>query len=87
VTTSKIAIVGDHNPELLSHAALDEAVSRLPYGITAQWVATDEVDDGSAQLRGVDGIWVAPGGPYRSFEGALGAIRHARETGTPLFGT
>ena len=34
-----------------------------------------------------DGIWVAPGSPYRSEIGAIEVIRLARERGIPLFGT
>lgn len=40
-----------------------------------------------ARLAVFDGVWIAPGSPYRSMEGALGAIRYARERGVPLVGT
>jgi CTP synthase (UTP-ammonia lyase) len=70
-----------------THRALDEAASRLPHGITVEWTATDELADPAARLGDVDGVWVAPGSPYRSLEGALGAIRLAREAGIPLLGT
>jgi CTP synthase (UTP-ammonia lyase) len=33
------------------------------------------------------GLWCVPGSPYRSMEGALLAIRHARESGVPFLGT
>ena len=85
--TPRVAVVGDHDPGLPTHAALDHAVKRLPYGITTVWVATDELTDPATRLAGVDGIWVAPGSPYRSAEGALAAIRHARQRHVPLFGT
>ena len=84
----RIAIVGDHDPNQLTHAALDLAAARLPHGIQAGWVATEELAaNAAARLTGVDGLWIAPASPYRSFEGALGAIRHARERGIPLLAT
>ena len=43
--------------------------------------------DAVEKLAEFDGIWVAPGMPYRNAEGVLGAIRHARLTLTPFLGT
>jgi CTP synthase (UTP-ammonia lyase) len=83
-----VAIVGDHDRSKPSHVAVDRACARLRNGVTAAWVPTEElVPDPTNRLVNVDGIWVAPGSPYRSFEGAIGAIRLARERGIPLFGT
>jgi CTP synthase (UTP-ammonia lyase) len=47
---------------------------------------TDELHD-AAQLAGFDGLWCVPASPYRSMEGALLGIRHAREQGVPFLGT
>src|SRR5690606_34825706 len=33
------------------------------------------------------GVWCVPGSPYRSMDGALGAIRWTREHGVPFLGT
>ena len=41
----------------------------------------------TADLTWADGVWIAPGSPYRSFEGALEAIRYARTNDVPLLGT
>jgi CTP synthase (UTP-ammonia lyase) len=83
-----IAVVGDHNPGSHKHAALDQAIARLPHGVTAAWLPTEELAaDPAGRLAGRDGVFVAPGSLYRSLDGALGAIRHARESGLPLFGT
>jgi CTP synthase (UTP-ammonia lyase) len=83
-----IAVVGDHNPGAPAHAALDQALARLPYGVTAAWLPTEELaSDPARALAGRDGVLVAPGSPYRSLDGALGAIRHSRESRLPLFGT
>jgi len=38
-------------------------------------------------LESFAGFFVAPGSPYRSIDGALHAIRHAREHARPLLGT
>jgi CTP synthase (UTP-ammonia lyase) len=37
--------------------------------------------------EGFDGLWCVPGSPYASMEGALNAIRQARESGLPFLGT
>jgi CTP synthase (UTP-ammonia lyase) len=82
-----LAVVGDHNPSLPTHVALDRAAERLPHIAAVEWVSTEELTEPAPRLAGFDGIWVAPGSPYRSDEGALAAIRHARQNGTPLYGT
>ena len=38
-------------------------------------------------LREFDAVWCVPASPYADMDGALGAIRHARETGMPFLGT
>jgi len=83
----RIAVIGDHDPQRSSHAALDEALSHVPFGITATWIATDELAHLPERLADVDGLWIAPGSPYRSFDGALRAIRYARERNVPLVAT
>jgi len=50
-------------------------------------VATDVLAADPDRLARLDGVWLAPGSPYRSLDGALLAIRHARERGVPLVGT
>jgi CTP synthase (UTP-ammonia lyase) len=53
-----------------------------------EWVATDTVgDDPATRLGRYAGLWIAPASPYRSMDGALAAVRHARERGVPLVGT
>ena len=50
------------------------------------WIPTESV--GTTQsLAEFDGFWCVPGMPYRSAEGAMRAIRHARMTRTPFLGT
>jgi CTP synthase (UTP-ammonia lyase) len=84
---ASIFVIGDHDPAMRSHATLDQVLEHLPHGITASWLATDTIGDPATRFTESDGLWIAPGSPYRSFEGALRAIRYAREHGLPLLGT
>jgi CTP synthase (UTP-ammonia lyase) len=83
----RIAVVGDYQPEAVAHRALPEALklsaAKLGEEVVPEWVATDKV----GSLHEFAGIWVAPGSPYVSLEGALAAIRFARESETPFLGT
>ena len=72
--TPSIALIGDRDPSFPTHRALD--ATGLP------WMATDAID-----LDGVDGVWLAPGTPYRDESAAYELIRHARENGLPFLGT
>lgn len=81
-----VAVVGDFNPRNHTHVATNEALAHV--GLVPDWVPTDHVgDDAAARLRRYAGLWIAPASPYRSMDGALRAIRHARERGVPLVGT
>lgn len=82
----RIGVVGDFNHQSKAHEAISRALASRPERpIEAVWIPTDEVKSGD--LAEFDGIWCAPGMPYRSDEGALQAIRHARLTRTPFLGT
>lgn len=80
-----IAIVGDHNPSYLTHALTDEAFSDL--GVAFEWVPTPRVLEEPSVLGAYGGCLMAPGTPYVSMEGALEAIRYAREHDLALLGT
>jgi len=80
-------LVGDRNEQQKAHEAIPKALDRASNGrIEAVWVATDSVGGGKA-LAEFDGLWCVPGMPYRSADGVLQAIRHARVTHTPFLGT
>ena len=83
--TREIVVLGDRNPDYLTHREVDAALDLFPSHVRAHWVGTDE----SAALRtsDADGIWVVPGSPYRSDEAVLSAIRDARVSGQPFLGT
>src|ERR1019366_6267362 len=39
------------------------------------------------RVAGFSSLWCVPASPYRSMDGGLLAIRHARESGAPFLGT
>lgn len=81
-----VAIVGDFNTRNHTHLATNRALENL--ALSFEWIATTDLDeDSEKRLAGFDGIWIAPASPYHSMEGALRAIRYARERGVPLVGT
>jgi CTP synthase (UTP-ammonia lyase) len=86
-TGIKIALVGDFNETQKAHQAIPRALAAAPEASTeGVWVPTDSVGNGKS-LSEFDGIWCVPGMPYRNAEGAIQAIRRARETRTPFLGT
>jgi CTP synthase (UTP-ammonia lyase) len=87
-----IALVGDHDPDVVAHRAIPKALglAALSLGRTvdAVWVGTEKVAEDEVEALGhVDAIWVVPASPYRSMDGALAAIRRARERELPYLGT
>jgi CTP synthase (UTP-ammonia lyase) len=81
-----IGVVGDFNSSNPTHRFTNEALDHVR--LSFEWVATDALDDvPETRLARYDGLWIAPASPYRSMEGALAAIRYARERGVPLVGT
>jgi CTP synthase (UTP-ammonia lyase) len=56
--------------------------------VDVRWHATDSlVGSDLVEVLDDDALWCAPGSPYRSLDGALRAIRFAREEDVPLLGT
>ena len=86
----KVALVGDYNAAIAAHRAIPEALrlasEALGVVVEHDWLATDSLVDDAA-LMAYDGIWCVPGSPYAATEGALRAIRFAREQGVPFLGT
>jgi CTP synthase (UTP-ammonia lyase) len=86
MAVTAVGIVGDFNPQNPTHRFTNEALEHLR--LSFEWVPTDHVTEQPAdRLRGYAGLWIAPASPYRSMDGALAAIRYARERGVPLVGT
>jgi CTP synthase (UTP-ammonia lyase) len=90
MTTASIALVGDRSQGVRAHARLPLLVEALRRrdGIVLDpyWIPSEDAEDAAA-LDGFDGIWVVPGSPYRSAEGAVAAVRRARDRGIPFLGT
>ena len=85
-----IALVGNRSQSVRAHTrvpAIVEALRRRD-GIVVDpyWIPSEDAEDPSV-LEGFDGIWIVPGSPYRSAEGAVAAARFARERGVPFLGT
>ena len=86
----RIALVGDFDATVPAHVAIPKALALAAddAGVTVApvWVATDAVrsDDDIADF---EAVWCVPASPYRSMEGALSAIRFARERHRPFLGT
>jgi CTP synthase (UTP-ammonia lyase) len=56
--------------------------------LTWDWIHTSQLEeDRLDQLRAFGGIWVVPASPYANTDGALAAIRLARESPLPFLGT
>jgi CTP synthase (UTP-ammonia lyase) len=89
-TLVKMAIVGDRDDTIAAHRAiplaLANAASALDVDLVFEWLASDAIRN-TERLAGYDAFWVAPGSPYRSMEGALLAIGHARSARRPFLGT
>jgi CTP synthase (UTP-ammonia lyase) len=85
-----IGIIGDYNAAVLAHQAIPRALALageiVRVSVDYEWVPTQEIRDES-RVGGYDGLWCVPASPYRSLEGALRAIRFAREQSRPFLGT
>jgi CTP synthase (UTP-ammonia lyase) len=88
-----IGVIGDYDPGFPPHPATNEglrhAATSLGAAVDVEWLATSSLEDADpGQIAAAhDGLWCAPGSPYRSLGGALRAIRLARESEIPFLGT
>ena len=90
----KVGIIGDYDPKkLLSHTPTNEAINHAADNLSIKsnsiWLPTVTLEDQSSKttLKEFDALWCAPGSPYASMEGALEAIRFARENRVPFIAT
>ena len=87
--TPRIALVGDRSANVRAHARIprliDALLTRDSIAVDPYWIATPDVAE--CDLSGFDAIWLVPGSPYESAEGALAAVRAAREQRIPFLGT
>ena len=86
----KVGVIGDRDDRKTAHRAVPVALrlggAALGREVELEWLATDAMPD-AAGLARFDALWCAPGSPYREMDGALRAIRFAREQGVPFLGT
>lgn len=86
-----LALIGDYSEKVTAHRAipraLESATAVLASKLSWQWVATRDLSDPVRDLATFDGIWVVPASPYENMTGVLEAIRFARDSKRPFFGT
>jgi CTP synthase (UTP-ammonia lyase) len=88
---ARLVIVGDYDPAIFTHRAIDDALAHVrelrEHALEWSWLSTLALESNVyEQLSVMDAIWLAPGSPYASLDGALGAVRFARETNLPFLG-
>lgn len=86
----RIGLIGDFDASVPAHQAIPRAVALaadvLGVSATTEWIPTTEIRD-DVRVAPFDGLWCVPASPYRSMDGALRAIRFAREELRPYLGT
>lgn len=89
--STAIALVGDYTAESIAHRAIPLALELAGQAeresVTWTWVPTATIHDPARDLARFAAVWVVPASPYASMAGALAAIRWARATRRPLFGS
>lgn len=89
----RIGVVGDYNPANPTHVFTTTGVGHAAaaIGVEAEvtWIPTEEIgsSDDLPALLDFDALFISPGSPYRSLNGAVAAIEHARLRSVPLLGT
>jgi CTP synthase (UTP-ammonia lyase) len=86
----RIALIGDRDDTVPAHVGIPRALAIasgfLKCAVDFDWVPTEEIRS-DQRVAGYDGIWCVPASPYRDMDGALRAIKWAREQGRPFLGT
>jgi CTP synthase (UTP-ammonia lyase) len=86
-----IALVGDYSDLHTAHRAIPRALelARQKTGADVgwEWVATHALADAPRALAPFAAAWFVPATPYENMQGALDAIRWAREGNHPALGT
>jgi CTP synthase (UTP-ammonia lyase) len=91
----RLAIIGDFDRGVTAHEGIDASLARIQQtswpDLSWEWWHTSLLPDCAQHITEVigvpDGVWCTPASPYAKTEGALAAIRYARETETPFLGT
>ncbi len=89
--TLQIGLVGDYSPEVTAHVAIPKALALAANDARAKvevtWLPTESLAHNTEQLLSFNGLWCVPASPYANMDGALSAIRFAREQHRPFLGT
>lgn len=89
----KLILIGERDPAKPAHAGIEASLDIFNHDalslLTFAWLPTDAITPETVHdlLDSAAGIWCVPGSPYLNTEGALLAIRHARENQIPFLGT
>ncbi len=88
----KIGLIGDYNPDVTAHIAIPKALqlSSKKFNCKVQyiWLDTDLINRKYFDaLNSFNGLWAVPATPYKDMDGALSAIKFARENNIPFLGT
>jgi CTP synthase (UTP-ammonia lyase) len=88
----RVGLIGDYSDQVTAHRAIPPAL-RIASGVLGcavkeTWLPTSDLaQDAAVDLGEFDGLWCVPASPYRSFDGAMRAIAHARRHLVPFLGT
>lgn len=87
----RIGVIGDRDPDNTTHAATNRALAHaaesLGVSVDVEWLPTGTLEGRAPEAtRGFDALFCSPVSPYRSLDGALEAVRVARENGIPFMG-
>ena len=90
---TRIGILGDYDPKSPTLPAVEKSLqhasAKLGVAVEAKWLSTTSLIEPNATkvLESFDGIWAAPGSPYKSLDGMLKGIEFARKRDWPFLGT
>ena len=91
----QIGIFGDYDPGSPTLPAVARSIAhaaqKLHLAAKEQWLETSSLSlldpELDKKLEKFDGLWAAPGSPYKSFDGMLKGIEFARRRNWPFLGT
>ncbi len=88
----QIGLIGEFDPGVEAHIAIPLALklasNDLASPFEATWLTTSQLEQVPSQtLAGYQALWFVPNTPYASMDGALQALKYAREHHIPTLGT
>ena len=85
----RIGIIAEYTHSFEPHVATSKAIEHsrhlLDSDISYEWISTEKIEKDF--FENFDGLWVAPGSPYKNMDKTLSAISYAREKRVPTIGT